>query len=262
MRKSLVISLLGLMAVSVTATAQDLSAPKELLLPGSINGTFGTVGSLEPGNVLGAVVVEQGVRAWRRGPLSLVGFVDLTVRADTKGYSWNNTTPYVTGVKFVVAGSASVLQAAVGVAGDVRDAEIDGVMPAVYVTFWKGWQPPTRLRKAPGRLWATSGVSIPREKDNWITTAHVDQGITVWRAWGNAMVPFAAATGVVDTKGYNWNNRGFVDGGVKFARNIKDAVVDFGVAQRAVREWKSGATHVSPVVFVNFWMGWTPHVVH
>jgi hypothetical protein len=186
----------------------------------------------------------------------------LTLRADTKGYSWNNTTPYVTGVKLVAAGSAGVFQAAVGVAGDLRDSEVSGATPAGYVTFWKGWQPPTRLRQAPGRLWAASGIVTPREPRNWVTSAHVDQGITAWTVWGNAVVPFVGATAVVDVKGYAWNNRGFVDSGVKLARNVKAAVVDFGVAQRAVREWKTGATHMSPVVFVNFWMGWTPAVIH
>jgi hypothetical protein len=261
MRKSVMMFLSALLAVSGAASAQDLNAPKALLLPGSINGSFGTVGSLEPDNVLGAVTVEQGIQAWRRGPLSLVGFLDVTLRADSKGYRWNNTTPYVAGVKLVAAGSGGVLQAAFGIAGDVRDAEVGGVTPAGYVSFWKGWQPPTRLRQAPGRLWAVTGVMTPRESRNWITTAHLDQGITAATLRGTALVPFVGATGVIDTHGYAWNNRGFVDGGVKLVRNVKTAVVDVGVAQRAVREWKTGATHASPVVFVNFWMGWAPHVV-
>ncbi len=250
---------LSLVLVSFTTVhAQDFRAP--IALPGSVNASFGTAGPLEPHNVIGGATFEQGVTAWRRGPLFVVGFVDLTLRADTRGYAWNNTLPYLAGGKVMISGARGVLQAVVGVAGDARATAFRRPVRAAHVSYWAGWQQATATRDFPGSVWATSGVLTATESDNWITAAHVEQGVTAWRGQQVSVVPFAAATVAVDAQHRPWNNRGFIDTGVKVRTRVSGVAVDLGVAQRVSRAWDSGATAAAPVVFANLWVGWMPRV--
>lgn len=242
----------------VTAHAQELRAP--IALPGSVNASFGTVGPLEPDNVVGGATFEQGVTAWRRGPLFVVGFVDVTVRADTSGYAWNNNLPYLAGGKVMLSGAHGVVQAVVGVAGDARATAFRRPVRAAHVSYWAGWQRATSTRDFPGSVWATSGVLTATESDNWITAAHVEQGVTAWRGQKFSVVPFAASTVSVDSQSRPWNNRGFIDTGVKVSTRVGGMAVDIGAAQRVSRAWESGATAAAPVVFVNLWVGWMPRV--
>ena len=246
-----------LISVSV-ATAQE--APPVIVLPGSVNASFGSVGPLEPGNVLGNVTVEQGVTVWRRGPLFVMGFVDLTMRADTQGLAWNNTLPHVSGAKVVLSGHAGVLQAVVGVAGDLRRETPAGTRPAGYVSYWSGWYRSAGEVQLPGSMWATSGVTTASEPDNWITAARVEQGVTVKRIGRLSVVPFAAVSATTDTRDYGWNNRGSLDAGVKLQARIGGAAVDLGVAERITRGWRSRESDAAPVVFVNVWLGWMPRL--
>ena len=240
------------------AQAQDLGA--SIALPGSINANFGNPGPVEPNNTVGSVTFEQGVTAWRRGPMFVVGFVDLTARADTQGYAWNNTMPFRAGGKFMVAGASTVFQAVIGVAGEARQNEKYRPTTAAYLSLWSGWQRSRSKVQLPGSVWATSGLVAAAEPNNWITSGHVDQGVTVWRGKYLALVPFAGTTLSVDTKAYPWNNRGSLDGGVKVSTRVGGAAIDIGVAQRVSREWKTGTTAAAPVAFVNLWVGWMPRV--
>ena len=241
-----------------TAHAQELRAP--VALPGSINASFGTVGPLEPNNTIGGVTFEQGLTAWRRGPLFVVGFMDLTLRADTRGNAWNNNMPYLAGGKIVLSGKAGVFQAVVGVAGDARATTVGRPVRAGHVSYWAGWQRSNATVQTPGNMWATSGILTATESDNWITAVHLEQGVTAWRGQKFSLVPFAGATATVDTEHRAWNNRGFVDAGVKVSTRLRGVAVDIGAAQRVSRAWDSGATAAAPVVFVNLWVGWMPHV--
>jgi len=242
-----------------TASAQE-GLRSSVALPGSVNASFGTVGPLEPGNALGNATFEQGVTAWRRGPLFVIGFVDVTVRADTRGYAWNNTMPYLAGGKVTLAGAGGVLQAVVGIAGDVRQGAASRVSRAAHVSYWAGWQRPISAVAFPGSVWATSGFVTASEPDNWITAAHVEQGVTALRRGGIALVPFAATTVSVDTEHRPWNNRGFVDAGLKVSTRVHGAAIDLGVAQRFTRAWQTGETASAPVVFMNVWLGWMPRL--
>jgi len=252
------ITLVAVFALTIVATASAQEAPpRSIALPGSVNASFGTVGPLEPGNTLGSATFEQGVTVWRRGPLFVIGFVDVTVRADTRGYTWNNTMPYLAGGKLMLAGRGGVLQAVVGMAGDVRRGTVSRASRAAHVNYWAGWQPLSDVA-LPGSVWATSGFVTASEPDNWITAAHVEQGVTVLRRGGSALVPFAGATVSVDTEQRPWNNRGFVDAGLKVRTRVYGAAIDLGVAQRVTRAWQTGEVGSAPVVFLNVWLGWMP----
>ena len=252
----LVLSLL--LASFGSASAQELR--HAISLPGSVNASFGTTGPLEPGNILAAATVEQGFTAWRKGPLFVVGFVDVTLRTDTLGYAWNNTMPFVAGGKVVVSGAGGVFHAAVGISGDGRKNPTSRVTRAAMLSYWAGWQRSQANLPMPGSVWASSGFVTASEPDNWITAAHVDQGVAAWHGHGVSLVPFAGATFTTDTQNRPWNNRGFVDGGVKLTTRVGTVALDVGVAQRLTRSWSGGATAAAPVVFVNVWAGWMPHL--
>ena len=252
----LLISFLALFPAMAGAQA---SVPGSIALPGSANASFGTVGPLEPGNVVGNAVVEQGITVWRHGPVFAVGFVDVTARADSKGYGWNNNSPYLVGGKVVVAGSAGVFQVVVGAAGDLRHDTTD-VTPAGNVSYWAGWRRTAGELRLPGSVWAVSGVTAANEPDNWITSARVEQGVVAKRFGQVSLVPFAAAAAGFDTRNYVWNNRAFIDTGVKVTTRLRGAAVDVGVAQRMTREWQSGDSDAAPVVFLNVWLGWMPRI--
>ena len=250
--------LLALLVSFGTSSAQDLRS--QIALPGSINASLGTAGPVEPGNGIGSATFEQGVTVWRRGSVFVVGFVDVTVRADTHGYTWNNTIPYLAGGKVVISGAGGVLQAVVGMAGDTRQGATTRVRRAALLSYWAGWPRSPVDRQFPGSVWATSGLVTASEPGNWITAAHFEQGVSAWRGRGLSLVPFAATTLSMDTEHRAWNNRGFVDAGLKVSTHVNAASIDFGVAQRVTRAWHSGATAAAPVVFVNLWVGWMPRV--
>lgn len=244
----------------VAAFAQD-SVPSVIALPGSVNASFGNVGSLEPGNVVGGTTVEQGVTVWRRGPLFVAGFCDIGVRGDSLGYAWNNNVTYLTGGKLVIAGPGGVLQAAIGVTGAVHNATApSAASPAGHISYWAGWHRDAGAVQLPGSVWATSGITAATEPDNWITSAHVEQGVEVTRLGRVAVVPFAAVTATSDSRHRPWNNRGLADGGVKLTTHVATAAIDFGIAQRVTRQWDGGSAGAAPVAFVNLWLGWMPRL--
>ena len=244
----------------VAAFGQD-NVPPVIALPGSVNASFGNVGSLEPGNVVGGTTIEQGVTVWRRGSLFVAGFCDVGVRGDSLGYAWNNNVTYLTGGKVVVAGRAGVLQAAAGVTGAAHgETASKGATPAGHLSYWAGWHRDAGAVQLPGSVWATSGITAATEPDNWITSAHMEQGVAVKRVGRVAMVPFAAVTATSDSRNRPWNNRGLLDAGIKLTTHVGTAAIDAGVAQRATRQWHGGSGGAAPIAFVNVWLGWMPHV--
>jgi hypothetical protein len=259
MCKPLSFAALMLFMMSPLASAQDMTIPRSMLLPGSLNATVGGVGPLEPGNVLGTLTVEQGIELWRAGSVGLVAFVESTVRGDTRQFVWNNTAPALAGVKFVGTGDFGVLQLRLGLAGDVRTQS--GLTPTASATYWLGWQHPTAHASFPGTTWASSGITTASEPHNWITSGHAEQGVTTWRTGGLTLAPFIGATATVDAEHRPWNNHGFVDSGVKLVTRVKGASVEVGVAQRLNREWQTRRTAAAPIVFINLWVGWATRLL-
>jgi hypothetical protein len=198
----------------------------------------------------------------------VVGFVNLSFRADTGGYDWNNTTPYRSGVKLVVLDSHGVLEAAVGVMGENR-GQFTAPKPTALLSYWRGWRgdalagPANGLRPDafPGSAYAASGYLTSREARNWITAASVEQGATVYSRARFAVTPYLRVTSGADVDGRPWNNRSRVDSGVKISRAILGGVIEAGVARRRSFDRVSHQWTPSTVAFINLWMGWTPRVI-
>jgi hypothetical protein len=253
-------------APGIARAQYDPAYPRAVLFPGSLNISAGTVAPGEPGNVISSVSGEQGVALMRKGPLFVIGFVDVTARHDTDGLAWNRTTPGTGGVKLVAITRAGVIQAAVGVAMDARRDSIRA-SKAMFVNYWAGWRGDTGSSQRllpdtfPGYAFASSGVITAAEPGNWITSVAVQQGVTVIRPFGVSAIPFVGASASADSAGFNWNNRTYVDGGVKFARSVGGGVVESGVARRLEVSHATGRTRSEPMVFVNYWLGWSPRYI-
>ncbi len=214
--------------------------------------------------MIGDVRIEQGLTAWRRESTFLVAFVDASVRADSVGYSWNNTVPALAGVKLVQTNRSGVAQLVAGFSADSR-SKLQA--PLVYGSYWAAWRGSrtnagSRLTPSafPGHVSAISGIVTAREPNNWTTTASVEQGAIVFRAKRISGIPFVRGTGGVDTSRLGWNNRSSVDVGGKLALAMARGVVQAGVAQRREYNRITRAATTAPVLFVDLWFGWNPRV--
>ena len=269
MRKLLVAAAVALLLVPGVAKANDLpSPPRSIMFPGSL-GIAATGGEpTEPGNVTSSTTLEQGVTIAHRGSVFVVGFVNLSFRADTVGYDWNNTTPYRSGVKLVLLDSHGVFEASVGVMGE-NGGRFAAPRATALLSYWRGWRGDALSGRAnglrpdafPGSAYATSGYLTSREARNWITAVSIEQGATVYSRARFAITPYVRATSGMDEDGRPWNNRSRLVGGVKLSRALSGGVIEAGVARRQSFDRLSRQWAPSVVAFVNLWMGWTPRVL-
>lgn len=239
--------------------------PAGVMLPGSINVGVGTIAPAEKDNVLGSVAVEQGVAFWRHRNVFAVAFANVGVRHDSQGLPWNRRVPMMGGAKLVVTPRVGVLQAGLGVATEMYQDDLADLMPSGFVNYWAGWRGDRLadhsrpfLDAFPGSLYASTGVVTPAEPGNWTSSVSAQQGVSVVRIGGVAVVPFVGGMANVDSDRLVWNNRTQVDAGVKLARNMFGGAVEAGVAQRRDHLRLTGETRTAPAVFVNMWFGWTP----
>lgn len=266
MHKFALVGVITVLSMPGAAFAQGVDSlhARTILLPGSLNVSIGTLAPGEPGNVVSSVTTEQGFTPFRKGPVFVVGFANVSVRHDTEGFPWNRTMPSTAGLKLVTATRAGIIQAVVGVNAHVRGDDVR-VSKAAYATYWTGWRgdiisaQSTVLPDAlPGYAYASSGFVTAAEPDNWISSLSIQQGATVFRYSGIAVIPFVGASASADSSGHNWNNRTRVDAGIKITREVLSGVVDIGIAQRHELDHLTRDSRVAPVVFVNFWLGWSP----
>jgi hypothetical protein len=73
-------------------------------------------------------------------------------------------------------------------------------------------------------------------------------------------IPFVGAGGTADTAGAPWNNRTRVEAGVKTTRELLTGMIEAGIAQRREWDYRAGDQRAAPVIFVNYWLGWSPAV--
>ena len=272
MRSYLVAAAVALLVVPGVAKANDVaSPPRSIMFPGSLSISATGGEPTEPGNVTSSTTADQGVTIARRGSVFVVGFVNLSLRADTSGYDWNNTTPYRSGVKLVLLDTHGVFEASVGVMGE-NHGRFAAPRATALLSYWRGWRGDAlsgqgnglRPDAFPGSAYASSGYVTSREARNWITAVSIEQGATVYSRARFALTPFVRATSGMDEDGRPWNNRSRLDAGVKLSRALSGGVIEAGIARR--QSFDRISHHFqqrtpSTVAFVNLWMGWTPRVL-
>ena len=249
------------------ASAQDLPAtPASIGFPGSVNMAAGTVSPTEPGNVVSLTILEQGVTVWRHKGSFISGVAQASVGRDSEHYAWNNRRPVTLGVRFSQVMANGVLQLNVGesIVSDTSHASV--VKPVAYASYWAGWRHTLAggrfaPRALPGSFSASTGILSGLEPDNWVSTAAVDQGVSVYEHGRLALIPYTRFSIVGDTRGYSWDNRTSIDAGVKLRRSVMGGSIDAGVAARQQSERMTGATRTAPVAFVELWYGWNPRAI-
>ena len=258
--------LLGVIIVWSSPGAAFAQGAETLQLPGSVSVSIGTLAPSERDNVISSVTTEQGFTPLRKGSFFVVGFANVSVRHDTDGLPWNRTNPSTAGVKLVNVSRVGVIQAVVGVTAYDRGDSIRA-SKAVYASYWAGWRGDMASARSavlpdafPGFAWASSGFVTAAEPNNWITSVSVQQGATLFRRGGVAVIPFAGAAAGADSSGYNWNNRMSADAGLKLSREVLSGVIEVGMAQRHEHHRLTHESQVAPVVFANVWIGWSPAV--
>ena len=257
-----------ILAIPHAASANEPAGPGNVQFPGSLNIAVATGEPSEPGNVTSGGTLSQGVSLVRKGPFFLVGFLDVTVRADTEGYEWNNTLPYRAGMKIVHIDSHGVFEAAAGVMADQRERSLAGVHRTAHVSYWRGWRGDALadshapgLVAFPGNSYAVTGYLTSREANNWITNATIEQGATVYQRKRVAVTPFLRIAASIDSENRPWNNRSRLDSGLKLTGRVLNGVLDGGVARRLTFNRSVQDATPTTVLFVNFWLGWTPRAI-
>lgn len=108
----------------------------------------------------------------------------------------------------------------------------------------------------PGSFWNVTGNTSPVEKNNFISSSYAEQGITVFNRDGISITPYVSLSVGLDSKGYDWNNKNVVTGGLKLSKHFGNGVASIigGIANE--NHWKSGLNASSPFLKAEYWAGW------
>ena len=268
MRRSSAILACTVLLTSSAAFAQtDADVRRSVALPGSLNISVGTLAPSEPDNVLASMTADQGFTVLQRGPIFVVAFMNVSQRHDSDAFAWNRVTASTAGAKIVGVTGAGVVQAVFGMSADRRPDDTH-LARAAYVSYWTGWRAdwlpaasPLLPDAFPGYMYASSGFITAAEPRNWISSAAMQQGATIFRIAGVSAIPYVGASATRDSEARNWNNRTQMDAGFKLTREVATGVVEVGVANRREIDRLTNDTRTHPIAYVNFWLGWNPRLV-
>jgi len=115
--------------------------------------------------------------------------------------------------------------------------------------------------KLPGEMASTNGNLSPYERDNFIADTCVEQRAVVSSAWNETLTvtPYVSAEFVLDTAGYNWNNRVSPSFGLKINQRVHAGVISAGIGYmyenrfRNVDGFKPAGGRTD---FLTDWFGW------
>lgn len=108
-----------------------------------------------------------------------------------------------------------------------------------------------------GQMWVANGNYSPVEKGNVLSQWDFKQSASIFSTWHNSLTvaPYVEFGAVVDTAGYNWNNKIMPGAGIKADKLFRNGVISAGTAysyeDRAGSAKASGRTD-----YVSGWFGW------
>ncbi len=111
----------------------------------------------------------------------------------------------------------------------------------------------------PGQGWTSIGNLSPIEHNNFYTQSYVEQSAAVFATYSGSITvtPFVGLGLVLDTKGYEWNNKIQPRLGVKLNKFFRKGVVSIGSAYSYEDRFKSSNSS-GLTVFAQDWFGWQP----
>jgi hypothetical protein len=113
----------------------------------------------------------------------------------------------------------------------------------------------------PGDFASSNGNVSSYEKGNVVTDNYFEQRAVVFSTWHNSvtLTPYIATEFLLDTYGYNWNNKVTPGMGIRLNKHLHDGVVSAGIGYlyeyrfRNVEEFKPTAGRTD---YITAWFGW------
>ena len=257
-----------LIAIALTATLAAQDGAKSALqgsmvdgvgLPGQGWTSIGNLSPIEHNNFYTQSYFEQSaaVFATYSGSVTVTPFVGMGLVLDTKGYDWNNKVQPRVGVKINKYFRKGVVSIGSAYSYEDRFKSFNSGGLTLYVQDWFGWQPVAeKSSRFPGSSWIEVGNLSPVEKGNILGLGYVTQGVVAKRFSRATLIPYFEATVFHDSKGFDWDNRGNVGGGVKAAFIGHDVYTEIGAAYLHENRFQSGLSAGGLSVFTNFSFNW------
>jgi len=258
--------LFAVLALATLSAAQDGAASAlqgslvdAVGLPGQGWTSIGNQSPIEHNNFYLQSYVEQSAAVYSTfsGSVTVTPFVGMGLVLDTKGYEWNNKVLPRIGVKANKYFRKGVVSVGSAYAYEDRFKSFNSSGMTVFVQDWFGWQPVAdKSSRFPGSTWMEVGNLSPVEKGNIVGLAYVTQGIVAKRFSRATLIPYFEATVFHDSKGFDWDNRANVGGGVKAAFIGHDVYTEIGAAYLHENRFQSGLSASGLSVFTNFSFNW------
>jgi hypothetical protein len=262
-------SLFALIAVLVLTTFSTAQGGAVSALQGSLVDSVGLPGQgwtsignqspIEHNNFFLQSYVEQGAAVFSTysGSLTVTPFVGMGLVLDTKGYEWNNKVQPRLGVKVNKYFRKGVVSVGSAYSYEERFKGVNSSGLILYVQDWFGWQPVAeKSSRFPGSSWIEVGNLSPVEKGNILGLGYVTQGVVAKRFSRATVVPYVEATVFHDSKGFDWDNKATVGGGVKATFPGSDIYTEIGAAYLHENRFQSGQSAGGVSVFTNFSFNW------
>jgi len=259
-------TLFAVLVLGAVAAAQDGAASAlqgslvdAVGLPGQGWTSIGNQSPIEHNNFYFQSYVEQSAAVYSTfsGSVTVTPFVGMGLVLDTKGYEWNNKVLPRIGVKANKYFRKGVVSVGTAYAYEDRFKGFNSSGMTVFVQDWFGWQPVAdKSSRFPGSTWMEVGNLSPVEKGNIVGLAYVTQGIVAKRFSRATLIPYFEATVFHDSKGFDWDNRANVGGGVKAAFIGHDVYTEIGAAYLHENRFQSGLSASGLSVFTNFSFNW------
>jgi hypothetical protein len=242
------------------ASALQGSLVDAMGLPGQGWTSIGNVSPIEHNNFYLQSYVEQSAAVFSTysGSVTVTPFVGVGLVLDTKGYDWNNKLQPKVGLKvnkLFLHGIVSV-----GSAYSYEERFKGGNSSSglvLYAQDWFGWQALSdKASRFPGSTWIEVGNLSPVEHGNILGLGYFWQGVVAKRFNRFLLVPFAEATVFHDSKGFEWDTKANVGGGVKAVFPGDTIYTELGAAYHHENRFQSGLSAGGLSVFTNFSFSW------
>lgn len=228
-------------------------------LPGQGWTSIGNQSPIEHNNFYLQSYVEQSAALYSTysGSVTVTPFVGMGLVLDTKGYEWNNKVLPRIGMKVNKYFRKGVVSVGSAYAYEDRFKSFNSSGVTVFAQDWFGWQPVAdKASRFPGSTWMEIGNLSPVEKGNILGLGYVTQGVVAKRFSRATLIPYVEATVFHDSKGFDWDNKATVGGGVKAAFAGSEIYTEIGAAYLHENRFQSGLSAGGVSVFTNFSFNW------
>jgi hypothetical protein len=228
-------------------------------LPGQGWTSIGNQSPIEHNNFYLQSYAEQGAAIFSTysGSVTVTPFVGVGLVLDTKGYDWNNKIQPRFGVKVNKYFLKGVVSVGSAYTYENRFHGVDSGGLTYFVQDWFGWQPlAEKSNRFPGSSWIEVGNLSPVEKGNIIGMGYITQGVVAKRFSRATVVPYVEATVFHDSKGFDWDNKATVGGGVKAILTDGQIYTEVGAGYLHESRFQSGLSAGGLSVFTNFSFNW------